>query len=354
MPAIIPITAGYGGWVDLHQLEYLRAVVRAGSVTRAAEQAHISQPAISKQIRLLESELGTPLFHRVGRRVVPTEAGALLAACAERIFDDLAATTDALAQLATAARGTLRLCATETVTDNLLPLALADLQRRSPGVHVTVEMTGTDDAIARVLADDADFALVVLPLADSRLDITPLFEEAILLAVPLAHPWATLGQAPLAEALAGDALLLSMPGHGLRAQLEREAQARGLRLDGPVDLRSQRALLELVALGAGIAFAPALSLRDFAGRVAVLIPEPPLVRAVGVVTRRGRRISPAGALLLELLRAKLPEVSPDHSPTVSLSAGSSSSSSSASSQISAKRSSKPGTTSSPERIPSAP
>src|SRR5262249_45786439 len=64
--------------MELHQLEYLRAVVRAGSVTRAAEEGHVSQPAISKQVRLLEQELGVALFHRVGRRVLPTEAGLLL------------------------------------------------------------------------------------------------------------------------------------------------------------------------------------------------------------------------------------------------------------------------------------
>ena len=112
--------------MDLQQLDYLRAVIRSGSVTRAAEAQHVSQPAISKQIQSLERELGVPLFHRVGRRVLPTEAGLLLAECAGRMFDDLTATTDLLTHLATASRGSLRLCATETVTDNLLPPALPE------------------------------------------------------------------------------------------------------------------------------------------------------------------------------------------------------------------------------------
>jgi len=85
--------------MELHQLRYLRAVVRAGGVTRAAEAEHVAQPSISKQIRVLESELGTPLFHRVGRGVLPTDAGLLLAECAERMLDDLAATTSAIAGL---------------------------------------------------------------------------------------------------------------------------------------------------------------------------------------------------------------------------------------------------------------
>jgi DNA-binding transcriptional LysR family regulator len=289
--------------MDLHQLEHLRAVVRAGGVTRAAKAAHVSQPSVSKQIRLLERELGVALFHRVGRRVLPTEAGLLLAECAERVFDDLTATTDVLAQIAASVRGSLRLCATETVTDCLLPAALTALRRERPGVHVSVEMLGTDDAIARVLADEADLAVVVLPLADSRLEIHPLFEEEILLAVPPGHPWAERAAVPLAEALAAPGLLLSMPGHGLRAQLEREAQALGLRLESGVELRSQRALLEMVARGAGVAFAPRIAVRDYAGRLPLPALVPPLRRRVGWVARRGRRVPPVGALLIDLLRA---------------------------------------------------
>lgn len=290
--------------MELHQLDYLRAVVRAGSVTRAAAEAHVSQPSISKQIKLLERELGVALFQRAGRRVVPTEAGLLLAECAERVFDDLASTAAALAQLAGAVRGSLKVCATETVTDNLLPPALAALRRERPEVHVTVEMVGTDAAIEKVLAGEVDFALVVLPLADSRLDMHPLFEEEILLAVPAGHPWGDRGSVELAEALTAPGLLLSMPGHGLRAQLEREAQALGLRLDGSLDLRSQRALLELVACGAGVCFAPHMSLGawEHGGRLVALTLRPRLTRRIGWVARRGRRPSPLAATFLDLLR----------------------------------------------------
>lgn len=284
--------------MELHQLDYLRAVVREGSVTRAAASARVAQPSISKAIRLLEREVGVPLFHRVGRRVLPTEAGLLLAECAGRVFDDIAGTTDLLAQIASSARGSLRACATETVTDNVLPPALAELRRLYPGVHVTVEMLGTDDAIARVLADEADLAFVVLPLADSRLDIRPLFDEEILLAVPPAHRFASHTSLPVAEALTASDLLLSMPGHGLRGQLEREAQARRLRLEGRLDLRSQRALLNLVLHGAGIAFCPRMSLADFHDRLLGVPLDPPLVRAIGWITRRGRRLPPVAEHLV--------------------------------------------------------
>ncbi|MCA9851996.1 MAG: LysR family transcriptional regulator, partial [Dehalococcoidia bacterium] len=83
--------------MELHQLRYLRAIVRNGSVTAAAEAEHVSQPSVSRQVGLLERELGVPLLHRVGRGVVPTEAALQLADLADRLFDDLAATTSAIA-----------------------------------------------------------------------------------------------------------------------------------------------------------------------------------------------------------------------------------------------------------------
>ncbi|MHB8574070.1 MAG: LysR family transcriptional regulator [Dehalococcoidia bacterium] len=286
--------------MELYQLRYLRSVVRLGSVTRAAEQEHVSQPSLSKQIALLERELGVSLFHRVGRRVVATDAAALLADCAGRMLEDLAATVDAIGELRASLRGQLRLCATETVTDCVLPEALARLRQEYPGVRVSVEMLGTDDAVGRVLADELDLAIVVLPLADSRLEVRLLFEEEIRLAVPLNHAWAARNAVDLGEALAEPSLLLSMPGHGLRAQLEHEAQTRGLSLESGLELRSQQALLRLVERGAGIAFAPAGSLRDQTA-LAQLALRPRLTRQIGSAVRRGRRLPRAAETLLALV-----------------------------------------------------
>lgn len=273
-------------------------MVRLGSVTRAAESEHVAQPSVSKQLRLLERELGVPLFHRVGRRVLPTEAGHALADCADRVFDDLASTVAGLS--GSDGGGSLRICATETVSDNLLPPALTALHQRFPTASVRVEMLGTDDGIARVLADEVDFALVVLPLADSRLDVHPLIDEEVLLAVPPGHPFSDRGAVPIAEVLHDPALLLSMPGHGLRAMVDAAAVASGTTVAPRIELRSQQALLAMVAAGGGIAFAPAMSLRSDSKVVAVPL-EPAQRRQVGWIRRKGRHMPPLGAHLLELL-----------------------------------------------------
>ncbi len=286
--------------MELHQLRYLRAVVRSGSVTAAAEAEFVAQPSVSKQLRLLEKELGVPLFHRVGRKVVPTDAAVALSDCADRVFDDLAATVAAISGPESVRGGTLRMCATETVTDHLLPPALTELQRRYPGCHVRVEMLGTDDAVARVLADDVDLAIVALPLADSRLDIHVLLEEEVLLAVPRGHRWSEVEQVPIAEALAEPGLLLSMPGHGLRALVDDASKRAGIEVVGRIELRSQAALLAMVAAGGGVAFAPRMTV-DGRSDVAAIPVEPGLSRQVGWVRRKGRHLPAIGVELLRLV-----------------------------------------------------
>lgn len=286
--------------MELRQLRYLRAVVRTGSVTAGAEAEFVSQPSVSKQLRLLERELGAPLFHRVGRRVIPTEAALTLADAADRVFDELARAREAIAGAGASDGGSLAMCATETVTDNLLPPALAELRRRRPRCHIRVEMLGSDDAIARVLADEFDLALVVLPVTDSRLEVEPLLAEDVLLAVPPGHAWAGRDPVSLAEALAEPGLLLSMPGLGLRAMVDEAAREVGVTLEARLELRSQQAILALVASGGGVAFSPRMSVQH-RGDVAAVRTEPPLRREIGWVRRRGRHLPAVAFELLELL-----------------------------------------------------
>lgn len=285
--------------MDLQQLRYLRAVVRTGSVTRAAEQEFVAQPAVSKQLKALEQELSLPLFHRVGRRVVPTDAATRLADCTDRILGDLADTIAEISEGA-AAPQRLALCATETVVDHLLPPALADLLAEFPRLELSIEMLGTEDAVARVINDQADLAIVVLPLTDARLEVQPLLTEPVLVAVPLSHPFAQRPHVPLADALADPGLLLSMRGLGLRQTVEEAALAAGVTLSGRLELRSQAALLAMVAAAAGITFAPAMAV---AGRtdIASVATEPPLSRQLGWVRRKGRHLPSAAESLLARL-----------------------------------------------------
>lgn len=288
--------------MELHQLHYLRAVVRRGSVTRAAEEVHVAQPSVSKQIRVLERELGVPLLHRVGRRVVPTAAGMVLADLADRIFDDIDRTVAGIAGAESEVAQRLMICATETVADHLVPAALAALRADWPRARISVEMLGTDDSIARVVADAVDLAIVVLPITDTRVEVASLFREPVLLALPPDHRLARSGQIAVAEALSEPSLMVSMRGHGLRAQVDALAASYGAALDARTEMRSQQALLAMVAAGAGIAFAPRIAV---AGRsdIVPLPLEPPLEREVGWVRRPGRHLPALADAFLEAVAA---------------------------------------------------
>jgi len=287
--------------MEMHQLRYLRAVVRAGSVTRAAEEEHVAQPSVSKQILALERELGTALLHRVGRRVVPTAAGIALADCVDRVFDDLERTVAEVASATSDVSQRLAICATETVAEHLVPSAIAAVRREWPRARVSVEMLGTDDALARVLADAVDLAIVVLPIGDTRIEAGTLFREPVLLAVPPGHRFAKRKRAALTEALNDPELMLSMRGHGLRAQVDGEALARGIALEARTEMRSQQALLAMVAAGAGVAFAPRIAVRGRDDIVAIPL-EPALEREVGWLMRPGRHLPALAGRFLEALR----------------------------------------------------
>jgi DNA-binding transcriptional LysR family regulator len=288
--------------MELHQLRYLRAVLRTGSVTAAAMHEHISQPSVSKQIRLLEQELGVALFHRVGRRVIATEAALQLVDCAERVLDDLAATAASLAGPMSSVGGSVRICATETLVNFLLPSALVQLRHEMPAAALHVEMLGTAEVVGRVVADEVDFGLAPLPLADSRLLVEPLLQEEVLAVVPLEHAWAKLRAVPLEMLLRQPDLLLSMPGMGLRAQLESAARELEISVAGAVEVRSEQALLAMVARGGGVTLAPCMSVSG-RGDVRAIPLEPPMRREIVWLRRRGRHISAAGRRLLTLLSA---------------------------------------------------
>ena len=158
-------------------------------------------------------------------------------------------------------------------------------------------MVGTADVVAHVLTDEVDFGLLPLPLVDSRVEVQHLLSEDILAVVPPTHAWASRQRIDLAVLIGAPDLLLSMPGMGLRAQLDTAAQSLGVVVHGPIEIRSQQALLTLVAAGSGVALAPAMSL---AGRQDVrgLPIEPPMRREIVWIRRRGRHLSTVGLRLI--------------------------------------------------------
>jgi LysR family transcriptional activator of glutamate synthase operon len=174
--------------VELRQLVYFEAVVRFGGFTRAAEQLHVAQPAVSAQILKLESELGVALLTRTTRRVDLTHAGELFLARAARVLGELEGARGDLAQLTAVLRGRVALGATQVLGPFDLPAGLARFHRRYPGVALALRSGLIADLLTALDAGDVD--LVLGPIhgdLPARYAALPLVDEQLIVVTPPGH-----------------------------------------------------------------------------------------------------------------------------------------------------------------------
>lgn len=211
--------------INLNRLRLFLAVVEYGGVTHAAAAVHVSQPAISQAIRALERELETPLLEHVGRRVMPTEAGDLLAGYGRQIFALAEDARHALDELAGLQRGKLAIGASTTIGIYVLPRLLATYQRRYPAIALSLDVGNTERVVQLLIDGGRDLALIEGPVDGDRLEVRPWREDELVLIAPAGHPLAS-GRAITVEALAAAPFLAREPGSGTRDVVAR-ASPRG-------------------------------------------------------------------------------------------------------------------------------
>ena len=279
---------------NLHRLRVFHAVVRRESYSRAAEDLHISQPAVSRHVLDLEEELGSKLFHRLGRRIVLTEAGRLMADYAQRIFTLAEESRRALQELHGLERGALRLGASTTPGCYLLPRVLAAFRARYPRLEVSLDIMASQDVVGRVVRQDLDLGFVGATFA-ADLHVQPYVEDELVLVVRPRHPLASLRSVP-PEALARETFILRDTSSGTRRVAESELKARGITMQHVFELRSVEAIKQAVAAGLGISFisryAVTLEVRH---KVLALAADRQLRfrRPLVMISRKEARLSPA-------------------------------------------------------------
>ena len=177
--------------MKLQQLRYAVEVARQGlNVSTAAEALHTSQPGVSKQIRLLEDELGVEIFERHGKRVVAiTEPGRAVLSIAERILSEAANLKRAGEEYANEASGSLRIATTHTQARYALPKAVAAFKQKYPGVQLSIHQGNPTQICEQVLAGDADFAIATESISErSELVSLPCYQWNRCIVVPPRHP----------------------------------------------------------------------------------------------------------------------------------------------------------------------
>jgi DNA-binding transcriptional LysR family regulator len=238
--------------MTLRQLETLYAILRAGSVTAAARNLHVTQPAVSAVLKHTEQQLQMKLFERIGGRLHPTPEALSLLPDLEEIFGRIDTVSRAVQELRDGRTGKLVLATSPTLVNAFLPQAIAALRKVTPQLDVIVHSLPTPLAIARVSRREADLGIVYAPAADPALDTEDLIDTEMACVVPAEHPLAQKRQIH-ARDLAKESLISTGPRTRLGALVEEACQREGIappRIG--IEASSSLAACMMVSCGAGI------------------------------------------------------------------------------------------------------
>ncbi|WP_341990696.1 LysR family transcriptional regulator [Azorhizobium sp. AG788] len=258
--------------INLHLLRLFRTVAECRSFSRAAEALHISQPAVSKGVRELESQLRCVLVERNPGGIGLTEAGTLLLAHAVDLFAVERRAEEDLQALRGLAQGELHVGASTTIATYVLPRILGAFQDAHPDLQLRLTSANTQEVAERLLARDIDVALVEGPVEHPSLSAHPwLFDDLVVIVAP-DHPLAQMGKTLVPADLDQVRHIVREAGSGTREVVGTALEACGIRPDRVMEVGSTEAIKQVVAAGLGIAMVSAAAAKDqiALGRLKVL------------------------------------------------------------------------------------
>ncbi|NMY42026.1 LysR family transcriptional regulator [Pseudomonas sp. WS 5013] len=293
--------------MNLHHLKVFLAVAEAGSISAGAQRLHISQPAVTREIRDLEASLGLPLFDRHPRGVKPTEGGQRLLQFAERIFALEQAAERDLRDLAGLGHGELALGASATLGAYWLPPLLNRFRAEHPGVFISLQVSNTREVLQQL--DDALISLgfVEGPFPAEDYAHHLLARDRLLPVVGPAHPLAGRQGLYMAE-LQTHELYLREAGSGARTSIEQAYRKHGLDARAAMIGGGTEPLKRLIAGGRGIAWLSQLVVEEELadGRLVQLdVRDLQIERDLHVLWRQGSRLNPAPDAFLQMIDSNI-------------------------------------------------
>jgi DNA-binding transcriptional LysR family regulator len=291
--------------MELKQLTALVTVADVGSVTKAARLLHLVQPAVTRQIRLLEEEVGVPLFERTPQGMTPTAAGVVLVDRARRALHELDRARAEIRPTLDQVTGLVTVGLLESVTDLLVQPLLTSVEERFPGIEVRI-LTAYSGHLQAWLDDgDVDLATLYNVAGAQSLAVIPLLREPLWAVAPPDAGLSAQRPVPWAELLE-QPLVLPVSGHGLRALIDQARSSLAAQPRIKVETNSMHLQKKLVLAGHGWTVLPAAGVADDV-RSGVLtgapLSEPDMSRSLVLALRRGTRTPrPVQAVADELLR----------------------------------------------------
>lgn len=290
--------------ITLKGLRAFSTVLRSGSFTRAAGLLHITQPALTVQIRQLEEGLGLRLLDRTPRGAEPTAAGRELARSLDPLLQELDVTIAGLQDLAARRRGVARLAVLPSVASGLLPAAIARLHARHPDLEVRVREAVTGQVYELVRSGQVDIGIATDLEPGPEFLLQPLFEDRIMAMLPPGHAMAALREIPL-PALARERLLLLERDSSIRRLVDHAFAQAGHIVSPAQEAVHTGTLVSMARAGLGIVLLPSSAAEiGFVPQLAVRPVGAPAIRRTVSLVRRSDRSPPVAAVaLVEDIRA---------------------------------------------------
>ncbi|MCE9683117.1 LysR family transcriptional regulator [Halomonas alkalisoli] len=295
--------------MDTQSLQAFLAVADSGSFSRAGEQLHLTQPAVSKRIATLEDQIDARLFDRIGRRVTLTEAGRILLPRARQILVMVDDSRRALVNLGGSVAGSLTLATSHHIGLHRLPPLLKAYTRNHPEVRLDLQFLDSEQAYQGVLDGELELAVVTLaPHPDPQLEVVPVWDDRLCFVCAHDHPLAGQRRLSLHELCAFDAVLPG-PMTFTRTLIETRFASAGLSLPVALSTNYLETLKMMTAIGLGWSLLPE---RLVAGELHELVVDhPPIHRSLGYLMHKSRTLSNAARAMLGLLEAARDEASRD-------------------------------------------
>lgn len=288
--------------MELKQLEYFMTLSQELHFTRAAEKLGITQPSLSQQIRLLEHEVGMPLFDRVGKKTMLTEAGKALQHHGYNVFHELSQARAVISELQGLKRGTLKIGALLTVVNYLLPPTVMGFHNRYPNIELSVLGLRTGDIYNGLLQNELDLGIVFLPMEHEELETIPLYKEHLAFAVCVDHPVAQASFVTL-DILKETPSVLLPNTYFLRQVINEHCRSLAFMPQPVLEMTTMESIITMVSKGVGVTILPKayLDYIDHPQIRTLPIQNPVLTTQIGVVYRKNKHLCAASRVFMEQL-----------------------------------------------------
>jgi DNA-binding transcriptional LysR family regulator len=279
--------------VTLRQMRVFAAVARNLSFTRAARELHLTQPAVSQQVKLLEEEVGLPLFEQIGRKVHLAPAGEELLRYTEQAMELLRQAGESLAAMRGLKRGVLKLGAVSTAK-YFAPSLLSAFKPAYPEVSIKFSIGNREEIIQQLDANEIDLVIMGRPPRELETVAEPFAKHPLVLIASRSHPLASKKRIKLTQ-LATESFLIREEGSGTRAAMERVFREHGVPIRVSMEVSSNETIKQAVMANMGISFISShtVGLELAAGKLVILdVIGLPLVRDWYVIHLRDKRLAP--------------------------------------------------------------